>query len=94
MCRRRGSCERSFQSEPDMQDNIDPQKSVVRSHLVNCNNYRQANGTAIAEGDYNGYRAVIRKGETRCLMAPNRGDNSYDWLDATVRHSEPASKQS
>lgn len=66
-----------------MRDDIDPQKSVVRLHLVNRNNYTHANGTAIAEGDYNGYRAVMRTGETRCFMALNPGDNSYDWLDVT-----------
>jgi hypothetical protein len=66
-----------------MRDDIDQQKSVVRLHLVNRTNYRHANGTTIAEGDYNGYRAVMRTGETRCFMALRPGDNSYDWLDVT-----------
>jgi hypothetical protein len=66
-----------------VRDDIDP-KSVVRLHLVNRHTYTHANGTTIAEGDYNGYRAVMLTGETRCFMALNPGDNSYDWLDVTA----------
>jgi hypothetical protein len=67
-----------------MRNDIDLQKSVVRLHLVNRKTYAHANGTEIAEGDYNGYRAVMRTGETRCFMALSPGDNSYDWLDVTA----------
>jgi hypothetical protein len=34
-----------------------------------------------ATGD--GYRAVVRTGETRVFMALRPGDTSYDWLDVT-----------
>jgi hypothetical protein len=70
-----------------MRDDIDQQKPVVRLHLVNRNTYKHANGTTIAEGDYNGYRAVMRTGETRYFMALSPGDNSYDWLDVTADFS-------
>jgi hypothetical protein len=33
---------------------------------------------------HNGYRAVMRTGETHCFMALSPGDNSYDWLDVST----------
>ena len=51
--------------------------------LTGCNNWKHPNGTAIAAGDRNGYRVVMRTGETRVLMSLMPGDMSYDWLDVT-----------
>jgi hypothetical protein len=67
-----------------MRDDIDPKKPIVRLHLVNRSTYAHTNGTSIQEGDYNGYRAVMRTGETHCFVALSPGDNSYDWLDVTA----------
>jgi hypothetical protein len=66
-----------------MRDDIDPQKPLVKLLLVNRNTYKLANGTTLSEGDYNGYRAVMRAGETRVILATAPGDMSYDWLDVT-----------
>ncbi len=66
-----------------MRDDIDPQKPLVKLLLVSRNNWRHPNGTAISEGDRDGYRAVMRKGETRVFMSLMPGDMSYDWVDVT-----------
>lgn len=66
-----------------MRDDIDPQKPLVKLLLVSRTNWTHPNGTAISEGDRNGYRAVMKTGETRCFMSLMVGDNSYDWLDVT-----------
>jgi hypothetical protein len=64
-------------------DDIDPQKPLVKLLLVSRSNWTHPNGTAISEGDRNGYRAVMKTGETRVFMSLMPGDMSYDWLDVT-----------
>lgn len=66
-----------------MRDDIDPQKPFLKLLLVSRNNWRHPNGTAVSEGDRNGYRAVMSTGETRVFMSLMPGDMSYDWLDVT-----------
>ena len=46
-------------------DDIDPQKPLVKLLLVSRSDWRHPNGTTISEGDRNGYRAVMKTGETR-----------------------------
>jgi hypothetical protein len=64
-------------------DDIDPQKPLVKLLLVSRSDWTHPNGTAISEGDRNGYRAVMKTGETRVFMSLMPGDMSYDWLDVT-----------
>jgi len=64
-------------------DDIDPQKPLVKLLLVSRSNWTYPNGTAISEGDRNGYRAVMKTGETRVFMSLMPGDMSHDWLDVT-----------
>jgi hypothetical protein len=52
-----------------MRDDIAPQKPLVKLLLVSRSNWTHPNGTAISEGDRNGYRAVMRTGETRIVLA-------------------------
>jgi len=66
-----------------MRDDIDPQKPLVKLLLVSRNSWKHPNGTTISEGDRDGYRAVMRTGETRVFMTLTPGDMSYDWLDVT-----------
>jgi hypothetical protein len=66
-----------------MRDDIDPQEPLVKLLLVNRNTYRLASGATLSEGDYDGYRAVMRTGETRVFLS-QVGDMSYDWLDVTA----------
>jgi hypothetical protein len=66
-----------------MRDDVDPQKPVVKLLLVSRNAWTHPNGTVVQEGDRNGYRAVMKTGETRVFMALTPGDMSYDWLDVT-----------
>ena len=64
-------------------DDIDLQKPLVRLLLVSRSNWMRPNGTAISEGDRNGYRAVMKTGEMRVFMSLTPGDASSDWLDVT-----------
>jgi hypothetical protein len=64
-------------------DDIDPQKPLAKLLLVSRSNWTHPNGTAISEGDRNGYRAVMKTGETRIFMSLMPDDMSYDWLDVT-----------
>jgi hypothetical protein len=64
-------------------DDIDPQKPLVKLLLVSRSNWTHPNGTVISEGDRNGYRAVMKTGETRVFMSLMPGDMSSDWLDVT-----------
>ena len=64
-------------------DDIDPQKPLVKLLLVSRSDWRHPNGTTISEGDRNGYRAVMKTGETQVFMSLMPGDMSYDWLDVT-----------
>ena len=64
-------------------DDIDPQKPLAKLLLVSRCNWTHPNGTAISEGDRNGYRAVMKTGETRVFMSLMPADMSYDWLDVT-----------
>jgi hypothetical protein len=59
-------------------DDIDPQKPLVKLLLVSRSNWTHPNGTAISEGDRDGYRAVMKTGETRVFMSlmPGEGPNS------------------
>jgi len=66
-----------------MRDDIDPEKPLVKLVLLSRNNWTHPNGTAISEGDRDGYHAVMRTGEKRVFMALTPGDMSYDWLDVT-----------
>jgi len=66
-----------------MRDDIDPQTPLVKLDLISRHNWAHPNGTTISEGDRDGYRAVMRTGETRVFMALMPGDMSYDWLDVT-----------
>jgi hypothetical protein len=66
-----------------IRDDIDPQKPFVKLLLVSRSNWTHPNGTSIEEGDRNGYRAVMKTGETRVFMSLMPGDMSYDWLDVT-----------
>lgn len=66
-----------------MRDDVDADKPLVKLLLVSRTTWTHPNGTVIAEGDRNGYRAVMKTGETRCFMALTVGDNSYNWLDVT-----------
>jgi hypothetical protein len=66
-----------------MRDDIDPQKPLVKLVLVSRSNWTHPNGTAVSEGDRNGYRAVMKTGETRVFLSLMPGDMSYDWLDVT-----------
>jgi hypothetical protein len=66
-----------------MRDNIDPQKPLAKLLLISRGNWTHPNGTRITEGDRDGYRAVMRTGETRVFMSLTPGDLSYDWLDVT-----------
>ena len=61
-------------------DDIDPQKPLVKLLLINRSDWAHPNGTAISEGDRDGYRAVMRTGETRVFMSLMPGDI---WLDVT-----------
>ncbi|MGA3304025.1 MAG: hypothetical protein ABSC72_12160 [Methylovirgula sp.] len=64
-------------------DDIDAQKPLVKLLLVSRSNWTHPNGTAISEGDRDGFRAVMKTGETRVFMSLLPGDMSYDWLDVT-----------
>jgi hypothetical protein len=66
-----------------MRDDIDPQTPLVRLLLVSRTAWTHPNGTVVAEGDRDGYGAVMKTGETRCFMSLTPGDPSYDWLDVT-----------
>lgn len=66
-----------------MRDDIDPAKPLVKLNLVSRGSWTHPNGTAVSEGDRNGYRAVMKTGETRLFMSLMPGDMSYDWLDVT-----------
>jgi hypothetical protein len=66
-----------------MRDDIDPEKPLVKLDLLNRNNWTHPNGTAISEGDRDGYHAVMRTGEKRVFMALMPNDMSYEWLDVT-----------
>jgi hypothetical protein len=64
-------------------DDIDQQKPLVKLLLVSRSNWVHPNGTAVSEGDRDGYRAVMKTGEKRIFMVLMPGDMSYDWLDVT-----------
>jgi hypothetical protein len=66
-----------------IRDDIDPQKPLLRLLLVSRSNWKHPNGTVIPEGERDGYRAVMKTGETRCFMSPTPDDPSGDWLDVT-----------
>lgn len=66
-----------------MRDDIDLKKHIVKLVLISRNSWKHPNGTTISEGDRDGYRAVMRTGETRVFMALMPGDMSEDWLDVT-----------
>ncbi|MGA8077362.1 MAG: hypothetical protein WB868_08245 [Xanthobacteraceae bacterium] len=60
-----------------MRDGIDQQKPIVKLLLISRHNWKHPNGTAISEGDRDGYRVVMRTGETRVFMALMPGDMSF-----------------
>jgi hypothetical protein len=66
-----------------MRDDIDSKKPIVKLVLISRNSWKHPNGTTISEGDRDGYRAVMRTGETRVFMALMPGDMSDDSLDVT-----------
>jgi hypothetical protein len=66
-----------------MRQDIDPEKPLVRLLLLSRFNWTHPNGTAVSEGDRDGYRAVMKTGETRVFMSLMPGDMSSDWLDVT-----------
>jgi hypothetical protein len=62
---------------------VDPHKPFMWLDLVNRITYTHDNGTTISEGDRDGYRVVMKTGETRIFMALMPGDMSDDWIDIT-----------
>jgi hypothetical protein len=66
-----------------MRQDIDSEIPLVRLLLLSRFNWTHPNGTAVSEGDRDGYRAVMTTGETRAFMSLMPGDMSYDWLDVT-----------
>ncbi len=64
-------------------DDIDPKKPLVKLLLISRSDWTHPNGTVISDGDHDGYRAVMKTGETRVFMSLMPGDISSDWLDVT-----------